>query len=365
MTPKPDPVAVPFGTVLCDWMTTARADGGPFVYGGSPEPYGDLTISPAAHVLHYGSAIFEGLKAHRQADGSLAVFRLDSHVARMVGSAQRLRLPDVDPGTLRQMIIDAVEANASEVPDPPGSLYIRPTLIGTEADIGAAGRPTRTALLYVVNSPVGDYFKGGIRPLTLLLETSLQRTVPQFGMVKCGANYAMALGVTLDSMAANEAIDQVLFATGDDITETGAANFFLADDERVITRRLDESFLHGVTRASVIELAQHLGYEVEERTIDPDELIAHERPVADVCGAIGADSLDYLSIPNLVAATRQGHEELCLGCFTRNYPIDVQLAFDKFELERPTALQTAPVFPRQAALFPLEESEADPAENGA
>ena len=273
VTGKPDPFDVPFGTILCDWMTTARADGGPYVYGGSPEPYGDLTISPSAHVLHYGSAIFEGLKAHRQRDGSLAIFRLDSHVERMVSSAALLRLPGIDADTLRQMIIDAVEANSTEVPDPPGSLYIRPTLIGTEPDIGAAARPTRSALLYVVNSPVGDYFKGGVRPLTLLVETSTPRTVPQFGMVKCGANYAMALGVTLDSMAANEAIDQVLFATGGDVTETGAANFFLADGERVITRRLDESFLHGVTRTSVIELAQHLGYEVEERTISPDELV--------------------------------------------------------------------------------------------
>ena len=273
MTRKPDPFSVPFGTVLCDWMTTARADGGPYVYGGSPEPYGDLKISPAAHVLHYGSAIFEGLKAHRQNDGSLAVFRLDNHVERMAASAALLRLPRIDPDTLRHMIIDAVEANSAEVPDPPGSLYIRPTLIGTDADIGAAARPSRSALLYVVNSPVGDYFKGGVRPLTLLLETSIPRTVPQFGMIKCGANYAMALGVTLDSIAANEAVDQILFATGGDITETGAANFFLADDERVVTRRLDESFLHGVTRASVIELAEHLGYEVQERTIDPDELV--------------------------------------------------------------------------------------------
>lgn len=273
MTAKPDPFTAPFGTVLCDWMTTARADGGPFVYGGSPEPYGDFTISPAAHVLHYGSAVFEGLKAHRQPDGSLAIFRLDSHVARMAASAERLRLPEIDPGTVRQMIVDAVEANAGEVPDPPGSLYIRPTLIGTEANIGAAARPTRAALLYVVNSPVGDYFKGGIRPLTLLLETSLQRTVPQFGMVKCGANYAMALGPTLDAMAGNEAVDQMLFATDGDITETGASNFFLADDERVVTRHLDESFLHGVTRDSVIRLARHLGYGVEERSVDPEELL--------------------------------------------------------------------------------------------
>ena len=273
MSEKPDPFTVPFGTIFCDWMTTARADDGPYVYGGGAEPFGDFSISPAAHVLHYGSAIFEGLKAHRQVDGSLAIFRLDRHVERMVSSAQRLRLPAVDGDVLHQMSVDAVEANAGEVPDPPGSLYIRPTLIGTEPDIGAAARPTRSALLYVVNCPVGDYFKGGVRPLTLLVETEIPRTVPQFGMVKCGGNYAMALAPTLDAMAGNEAIDQMLFATGGDITETGASNFFLVDDERIVTRHLDESFLHGVTRASVIELAASLGYEIEERSISPEELV--------------------------------------------------------------------------------------------
>ncbi|MCQ3810166.1 MAG: branched-chain-amino-acid transaminase [Acidimicrobiia bacterium] len=273
MTDKPDPLAIPFGTVFCDWMTTAQAEDGPLDYGGSPEPFGDLTISPAAHVLHYGSSIFEGLKAHRQPDGSVAIFRLDTHVARMVTSAALLRLPEIDPGILHQMIIDAVEANADEVPEPPGSLYIRPTFVGTGSDIGAAAHPAPSALLFVVNSPVGDYFKGGIRPLTLQVETLTPRTVPQFGMVKCAANYAMALGSTMDAMAANEAIDQVLFATDGDITETGASNFFLADDERVVTRSLDESFLHGVTRDSVIQLARHHGYEIEERPIDPEELI--------------------------------------------------------------------------------------------
>jgi len=102
MTAKPDPLTVPFGTIFCDWMTTARSDGGPFGYRGSPEPFGDLSFSPAAHVLHYGSSVFEGLKAHRQIDGSVAIFRLDTHVDRMVTSAACLRLPDVDPAILRR-----------------------------------------------------------------------------------------------------------------------------------------------------------------------------------------------------------------------------------------------------------------------
>lgn len=272
MSDKPDPMTVPFGTVFCDFMTTARSSGGPYEYGGEVEPYGPFTMSPAAHVLHYGSAIFEGLKAHRQADGSLAIFRLDDHVRRMCQSAGKLRLPIPDPDTLRRMIIDACEANAAEVPAPPGSLYIRPTIIGTEPNIGAAATPSSSALLYVVNCPVGDYFKGGVRPLTLLVENRIPRTTPQFGMVKSGANYAMALAPTLDAMAENPAIDQILFATGGDITETGASNFFLCDGERVVTRHLDASFLHGVTRASVIQLAADMGYEVEERAIAIDEL---------------------------------------------------------------------------------------------
>ena len=272
MSEKPDPMTVPFGTVFCDWMATAPTADGVYGYGGKVEPYGDFTLSPAAHALHYGSAIFEGLKAHWQVDGSLAIFRLDDHVARMCQIASLLRLPIPDATVLRQMIIDTVEANVDEVPPPPGSLYIRPTLIGTEPNIGAAATPSSEALLFVVNCPVGDYFKGGVRPLTLLIEEEIPRTTPQFGMVKSGANYAMALSPTLDAMAENAAVDQILFATGGDITETGAANFFLADNKRVVTRQLDSSFLHGVTRSSVLALANDLGYEVEERPIELDEL---------------------------------------------------------------------------------------------
>jgi branched-chain amino acid aminotransferase len=169
------------------------------------------------------------------------------------------------------MIVDAVEANVAHTPDPPGSLYIRPTLIGTLVNVGAAAAPSNTALLYVLTSPVGDYFAGGIRPLSIYVETSIPRTTPQFGMVKTGANYAMALGVTLDAKR-DHGVDQVLFATGGDITETGASNFFLVDDDRLVTRHLDDSFLHGVTRASVITIAADMGYDVEERPVGIDEL---------------------------------------------------------------------------------------------
>ena len=142
---------------------------------------------------------------------------------------------------------------------------------------------------------------------------------------------------------------------------------------------VDDSIVRGTSQFQLVQLLRERGgaREVHVRITappirwpcflgidipDPDELIAHDRPVDEVCRAIGADSLDYLTIPNLVAATHQTQGELCLGCFTRDYPIDVQLAFDKFELERQTQLQTAPVFPRQAALFPVDDADAEAAE---
>ncbi len=269
--PTTDPFSAPFGSLFGDSMTVANLADGSYAYSGAAQAMESFSLHPATHALHYGSTCFEGLKAHRQADGSLAIFRLDDHVERMRQSIGRLRMPVPESDLIRTMIIDAVEANASFTPDAPGSLYIRPTLIGTAPNIGAAAAPSDQAILYVICSPVGDYFAGGVRPLTIYVETKVPRTTPQFGMVKSGANYAMALGPTLDAKRDHGA-DQVLFAQGDDITETGASNFFMADDDRLVTRHLDESFLHGVTRNSVIQLAADLGYEVEERPITVSEL---------------------------------------------------------------------------------------------
>ncbi len=266
-----DPFSAPFGTLFADNMTLATLADGVYDYPGKAVPVENFSLHPGTHVLHYGSACFEGLKAHRQVDGTLAIFRHQDHARRMVQSVERLCMTPPSEELVSRMIVDAVEANAAATPDPPGSLYIRPTLIGTLLNIGAAASPSDSALLYVLNSPVGDYFPGGVRPLSIYLETEIPRTTPQFGMVKSGANYVMALGPTLEAKAKYGA-DQVLFATGDDLTETGASNFFLVDGDRLVTRHLDESFLHGVTRDSVITMARDLGYAIEERSIPLDEL---------------------------------------------------------------------------------------------
>lgn len=253
-------------------MAVAKYHGGDYDYSG-PQPLENFSLHPATHVLHYASECFEGLKAHRQVDGSVAIFRLEDSVQRMLLSIAKLRMIPPSADLLRQLMLDATTANASFTPDPPGSLYIRPTMIGTAPNIGAAATPSVDGLLYVINSPVGDYFAGGVRPLSIYIETETPRTTPQFGSVKSGANYVMALGPTLDAKRDHVA-DQVLFASGDDVTETGASNFFLADEERIITRNLDDSFLHGITRKSIIQIAKDLGLSVEERSIPVDELKA-------------------------------------------------------------------------------------------
>lgn len=273
MSEKQDPFNAPFGTLFGDHMSVATYVDGVYDYPGHAVPLQNFSLHPATHALHYASECFEGLKAHRQPDGSVAIFRLDDSVQRMLRSIAKLRMTPPEADLLRDVIIDATTANASFTPDSPGSLYIRPTFIGTAPNIGAAATPSNEAMLYCINSPVGDYFAGGVRPLTIFIETDMPRTTPQFGSVKSGANYVMALGPTLDAKRDHVA-DQVLFASGDDVTETGAANFFLCDGERLITRNLDDSFLHGITRASILQIARDLGMEVEERSIPVAELRA-------------------------------------------------------------------------------------------
>ena len=262
----------PFGTVAAPRMVVSAARDGVF---GPPELVAttELSLHPFAHVLHYGSACFEGLKAHRGHDGAVRLFRHGRHVERMRRTAELLLLPQPPADLLGEAIEQVVTGNLDVAPEPPGALYVRPMIFGTEANIGAAAAPSRHAQLVVVASPVGDYFAGGGRALRLLVETDLPRTTPQFGEAKAGANYVMALGVTRGA-AAEHGVDQVLFAPGGAVQETGAANFLLVDDDRVVTRALDSSFLHGVTRDSVLTLAADLGYQVEERQITVEELVS-------------------------------------------------------------------------------------------
>jgi branched-chain amino acid aminotransferase len=260
-----------FGTEFCDQFVIARYDGNAWQPAElrALEP---LKLHPAAHVLHYSSTCFEGFKAYRWADGKARVFRLRDHISRMQKSAASLRLPVPDTELLAQMVLDLVAAHVDRIPAPPSSLYLRPTLIGTLPNIGAAASPSTEALLYVLASPVGDYFAGGARPLKLLVEEHRSRSTEQLGSTKTGGNYAAALGPTLAAKA-EFGVDQVLFCPGGDVQETGAANFLLINDQEVITKPLNTTFLHGMTRASILTLAGDLGYRINERDFTVVEML--------------------------------------------------------------------------------------------
>jgi branched-chain amino acid aminotransferase len=269
MTSQPQRPA--FGTLLTSHMAVATYRDGHW----SPseiKPVAPIELSPAAHVLHYSSTCFEGFKAYRRADGSIHIFRMDRHIQRMRQSARQLVLPEPDAAQLADMVRAVIKRCRDAVPEAPGALYLRPILFGTTANIGAAATPTAEASLMVLASPVWDYFSAGAKPLRILVDDENTRSAAQMGMVKTGGNYAAALGPTLSAKAKYQ-VDQVLFCPGGQVQETGASNFVLIREGELLTRSLDTTFLHGVTRDSLLSLARDLGYKVSERPFEVKEML--------------------------------------------------------------------------------------------
>jgi branched-chain amino acid aminotransferase len=268
------PQAMPrpaFGTVLTTHMSAAAYRDGRWSEA-EIKPVAPIELSPAAHVLHYASTCFEGFKAFRHADGSVHTFRMDRHIERMRQSARQLVLPEPDPAQLAHMVRTLIARCRDQVPEAPGALYLRPMLIGTTANIGAAATPATEALLLVLASPVWDYFAGGMKPLRILVDDENTRSAAQMGMVKTGGNYAAALGPTLKARAQYQ-VDQVLFCPRGEVQETGAANFLLIRDGEILTRGLDSTFLHGVTRDSLLAMARDRGFKVSERVFHVEEML--------------------------------------------------------------------------------------------
>jgi len=260
-----------FGTVFMPEMAISWFDGNSWSEADVVSS-DSLQLHPGAHVLHYSSTCFEGLKAFRHEDGSVKIFRMDRNIKRFAQSSKLLALPELDEAATEKMILDLVARFKNDVPEPPGSMYIRPTHIGTEPAIGKAASPSVTSCQYILLSPVGDYFSGGDTTLRLLLEENGARCAAHMGMIKSGGNYASAMNPIMKAKAEQNA-DQVLFCPGGDVQETGAANFLLIDGDEVITKALDESFLHGVTRESILTIARDLGMKVSERQLTVDELL--------------------------------------------------------------------------------------------
>ena len=286
--PRPRPEGAPaFGSVFTDHIF--RADWTPERgwHDARIEPYGPLSLDPAAAVLHYGQEAFEGLKAFRGADGALRLFRPADHARRMVRTAKRLCMPEPDETMLVEAMRAIVREDAPWVPDAPGgSLYIRPLLIATEAFLGV--RPARSYALLVLACPVGAYFDKGARPLRLWVERRHSRSAPGgVGAAKTGANYVASL------LAAEEAkargFDQVLWtdaSTHKLVEEVGTMNLFANLGGTVVTPPLADTLLAGVTRDSVLALLRDEKARVEERPLSVDELLSAHRngKLAEVFG---------------------------------------------------------------------------------
>ena len=260
-----------FGTVLADHMSVAHFKEGRWSEA-QLTPTAPIPMHPAAHVLHYSSTCFEGFKAYRWRDGSVHVFRMDRHIERMRQSARLLTMPEPNAEQLAAMVISVIDRCRDQVPEPPGALYLRPLLFGTMPNIGAASTPTSEASLIVLASPVWDYFSGGMKPLRIYIEDKANRTASHLGMVKTGGNYAAAMGPTLAARDKYK-VDQVLFCPGGSVQETGAANFLLIREGHIVTRSLDSTFLHGVTRESLLTMTRDMGFRVEERVFDVAEML--------------------------------------------------------------------------------------------
>jgi branched-chain amino acid aminotransferase len=307
MTAQPQRPA--FGTVLTSHMAVAAYRDRHWSEA-EIKPVAPIELSPAAHVLHYASTCFEGFKAFRRADGSIHIFRMDRHIARMRQSARQLVLPEPDAGQLADMVRRVIERCREAVPEAPGALYLRPILFGTTANIGAAATPASDALLLVLASPVWDYFAGGMKPLRILVDDENTRSAAQMGMVKTGGNYAAALGPTLSAREKYQ-VDQVLFCPGGEVQETGAANFLLIRDGELLTRGLDSTFLHGVTRDSLLTLARDQGFKVAERVFDVREMLewvkSGEAALSGTAAVLaGVGTLIYRGVEHKVASGEVG-----------------------------------------------------------
>lgn len=234
----------------------------------------NIVLSECAGVLQYAQTIFEGMKAYTTKDGRIVTFRPDLNAKRMVDSAKRLEMPPFDEARFVEAVEQVVAANVAYVP-PYGSgatLYLRPYMFGSSPVIGV--KPAEEYQFRIFCTPVGPYFKGGIKPLTIKI-SDFDRAAPHgTGDIKAGLNYAMSLHAIVS--AHKEGYDENLYldpSTRTKVEETGGANFlFVTKDNKVITPKSD-SILPSITRRSLLYVAEHyLGLEVEEREIYKDEL---------------------------------------------------------------------------------------------
>lgn len=270
---KPDSATLGFGKIFTDHMFMMDYSAGRGWHDARIIPFQNISIHPASTVLHYGSEIFEGLKAYRREDGVVQLFRPIENVRRMNNSAERLCLPQIPEDDAMQIIETFVSLEQDWTPSAPGtSLYLRPFMYGNDESLGV--HAVQNATYVIIASPVGSYYKEGINPVKIMIEDEDVRAVRGgTGYAKCGGNYAASNRA--GQRAEEKGYSQVLWLDGVErryIEEVGAMNVMFKINGEIVTPALTGSILPGITRKSCIEVLRDEGYTVNERLLSVDEL---------------------------------------------------------------------------------------------
>ena len=273
--PKPDQTKLGFGMIFTDHMFNMDYNPDQGWHDPRIEPYAPITMDPACMVLHYGQGIFEGLKAYRTADNRIQMFRPQENLKRINYSARKLCMPELDEVFVLEALKTLLRIEQEWVPGAEGtSLYIRPTMIATDPFLGV--RASHTYRFYIILSPVGAYYPEGFNPVKIMVTRDHVRAVRGgVGDTKTMGNYAASL--LAGEVAHQAGYTQVLWLDGVEqkyVEEVGSMNIFFVIDNELITPMLSGSILPGITRNSVLQLAQSWGMKVGERKISIDEVVA-------------------------------------------------------------------------------------------
>jgi branched-chain amino acid aminotransferase len=254
-----------FGKLFTDHMVTIRYTEGQGWHSHAIGPREPFQLDPACAVLHYAQEIFEGMKAYRLEDGSIAMFRPEENARRFAESAERMAMPVLPEDLFLEAVEELVKIDADWIPAGEGSLYLRPFMFASETFLGV--RPANEYIFCVIASPAGAYFKGGKKAVTLWVSEHFTRAARGgTGAAKCGGNYAASL--VAQKEAIQHGCDQVVFLDAAEnkwVEELGGMNvFFVMDDGSIVTPPLSGTILPGITRNSILSLARARGHDVRE-----------------------------------------------------------------------------------------------------
>jgi branched-chain amino acid aminotransferase len=271
--PRPDPDTLVFGKTFTDHMFLMNYDAGQGWHDARIVPYGPVPFELSSMVFHYAQEIFEGMKAYRTPEGKVQLFRPIENARRFNNSCDRLCVPKIDEDFFVEAVKALVKVDADWVPDKLGtSLYIRPFVVATDCSLGV--HASHSYLFAIICCPVGSYYKEGINPVKIYVESEDVRAVKGgTGYAKCGGNYAAS--IRAGERAEQNGYSQVLWLDGVHrkyVEEVGSMNVLFKVDGTVITPALTGSVLPGITRKSCLELLRDWGVPVEERLITAEEL---------------------------------------------------------------------------------------------